>query len=67
MGNITITFKPHCMIFEMDAFRLGTEVRQRFESIIRRMLIAYERFVALSHRYRMPEQEEAQEPLHEDD
>ena len=55
------------MIFEMDAFRLGTEVRQRFESIIRRMLIAYERFVALSHRYRMPEQEGAQEPLHEDD
>lgn len=67
MGNMAITFKPHCMIFEMDAFRLGTEVRQRFESIIRRMLIAYERFVALSHRYTMPDPEEDPQPLPEED
>lgn len=57
LGDIRITFKPHCIVFEIDAFRLGAETRQRFESAVRRMLIAYERFVKLSHRYVSPEPE----------
>lgn len=59
IGNFSITFKPHSIVFEIDAFRLGTEIRQRFEATTRRLLIAYERFVQLSHLYTMPEDDTA--------
>ena len=51
LGDLTLTFKPQSIIFEMNAKRMGMESKIRFESLVRRMLIAYERFVQLTRLY----------------
>lgn len=51
LGQIEVTFKPHSIIFELNSKRAGLESKQRFEATVRRLLIAYERFVQLSHIY----------------
>lgn len=58
LGEIVMTFKPHSIVFEMTAKRLGTDVRQKFETTIRRLLIAYERFTKLLHQYEIPDLDE---------
>ena len=58
LGQISLTFKPHSIVFEVDLERMGTDTRMRFEVIVRRLLIAYERFVSLMHRYSYPDDTE---------
>ncbi len=65
LGKIEITFKPHSIIFELNAKRSGTETKQKFEATTRRILLAYEKFVQLSHEY--VEEEEEPEIIPEPD
>lgn len=58
LGQIDISFKPHIIAFELNAKRVGTETKLRFETAVRRILIAYERFVLLAKDYKMPDDEE---------
>lgn len=58
LGNIDITFKPHSIIFELKAKRMGTDTKLKFETAVRRLLMAYEKFVLLSQSYTQPEDEE---------
>ena len=51
LGQFELSFNPHSIIFELNAKQAGTETKMRFEAIVRRLLLAYERFVALSHLY----------------
>ena len=62
LGKISLTFKPHSIVFEIDLERMGTDSRMRFEVIVRRLLIAYERFVSLMHRYSYPQEIEPSAP-----
>jgi hypothetical protein len=62
LGKISLTFKPHSIVFEIDLERMGTDSRMRFEVIVRRLLIAYERFVSLMHRYSYPQEIEQSAP-----
>ena len=55
LGKTSLTFKPHSLVFELSVEQMGTDTRIKFEVIVRRLLIAYERFVALTHRYTFPE------------
>lgn len=59
LGQFSITFQPHSIVFELNAHKLGTDVRAGFETTVRRMLMAYEGFVRLSHEYTMPDGESA--------
>ena len=59
LGQIDISFKPHIIVFDLNAKRLGTETRLRFETAVRRILIAYERFVLLAKDYQMPDEDDA--------
>ena len=45
----------------MDANRMGTDSKMRFESLVRRMLIAYEKFVDLTQLYSMPTEDSISE------
>ena len=56
LGSIDVAFKPHSIIFELNAKRVGTDTKLKFETAVRRMLIAYERFVKLAKRYEHPEE-----------
>lgn len=47
LGKLRFTFKPHNLIFEIEGDKLGAETRLKFETAVRRLLIAYERFVAM--------------------
>lgn len=60
LGKLDITFKPHSIIIELNAKRTGLETRLKFETIVRRFILTYERFAKLSVRY-IPEDED-QEP-----
>lgn len=51
LGAIDIVLKPHILLFELKGERFGTLTRQRFEATIRRLLVVYERFVKMTHRY----------------
>lgn len=51
LGKITIEFKPHNLTFDFEAPTQSTEIRLKFENIVRHILIAYTRFVSLSHLY----------------
>ena len=51
LGRLDITFKPHSIIIELNAKRTGLETRLKFEAIVRRFILAYERFAELSTRY----------------
>ena len=58
LGQIDIAFKPHSIIFELNAKRVGADTKLKFETAVRRMLIAYERFVKLTRLYDSPEETE---------
>ena len=51
LGQIVVTFKPHSIVFELTARRAGLDTRMKFESTVRHLLIAYERFVVLCQSY----------------
>lgn len=51
LGAVDIVLKPHILSFELKGERFGTLTRQRFEATIRRLLVVYERFVKMTHRY----------------
>ena len=55
LGEFSLSFKPQSIIFEINAKRMGMDSKIRFESLVRRMLIAYERFVALTRIYQNPD------------
>lgn len=60
LGSIDIAFKPHSIIFELNAKRVGTDTKLKFETAVRRLLIAYERFVKLAkERYEHQEDDES--------
>ena len=58
LGMIEVTFKPHNIIFELNANRAGTDTKLKFEALTRRIILAYEKYVELTHRYVQPEDEE---------
>lgn len=55
LGMIDVAFKPHHMIFGLNAKRTGIDTKLRFELLTRRILLAYEHYVELTHRYKMPD------------
>ncbi len=61
LGSVSLTFKPHSIIIELTAKRAGTETRTKFEAIVRRLLIGYERFVKLAQEYEMPQDDITEE------
>ncbi|MCL2325964.1 MAG: hypothetical protein FWC40_05640 [Proteobacteria bacterium] len=54
MGSICIEFMPHSIIFDLENHSRSVELRHRFEASVRRLLLAYERFVLLTKRYDTP-------------
>ena len=54
LGDFSLSFKPQSIVFEITAKRMGLDSKKRFESLVRRTLIAYESFVSLSEMYEMP-------------
>ena len=51
LGQFELSFSPHSIVFVLNAKHAGTETKLKFETTVRRLLLAYERFVTLSHRY----------------
>lgn len=51
LGSIDIQFRPHNFSFDLKALRVSNEIRLHFEVAVRRMLIAYLRFVELTQLY----------------
>ena len=51
LGTLDITFRPHIIAFELNARRSGMETKLKFESAVRRLIVAYERFTILSQNY----------------
>lgn len=62
LGAIEVTFKPHIIAFDLNAKRTGTETKLKFEASVRRMLIAYEKFVQLSKMYSFQEDVDNESP-----
>lgn len=51
LGQLDMVFKPHCIVIELSAIRRGSDIRMRFESLVRRLLLVYERFSLLTHQF----------------
>ncbi|MBQ9243810.1 MAG: hypothetical protein IJ165_11420 [Proteobacteria bacterium] len=66
MGKLDITFKPHSIIIELNAKRTGLETRLKFEALVRRFILVYERFVKQAARY-VHDEAPSEEPPQPDD
>ncbi len=51
LGDLEIDFKPHIIAFELHARRSGVETKLKFETAVRRIILAYEKFVILAKEY----------------